>query len=213
MITEYTEQDFQGMMFKVNEIPLTQDIFTYFPVLSKHKEFSLSVTVDRNFLLRYLFLVYDAKSPFRTIDDLNRMKLTVLDYLNINIKEEPEWMDYVLCKNDNFCDMIIRFCRMQNSPDFAELVIYKESYYEALRAQMGTFKTPLDEKNHLANTAKKKENIRELEKVFLVGDTSVQLLKQLNEEIEHESLDLRPEDIAEKISKGEDPLNGHKEYE
>ncbi len=67
--------DFTGLKYRVDQIPQGTDLIVKFRELADIKEFSEYTCPDRNYLIRYIFLVYDPGSPLiKKYTDLSKRK-------------------------------------------------------------------------------------------------------------------------------------------
>jgi hypothetical protein len=133
-------EDYTKMRFNVQEVPDGKDLFAAFPDLKRYNEFAVPFseaieTLNRNQLLRYIFLCYDKQSPY-VKHEPNLAKRKVLCALEAGFKpiskkgEFAPMLQAVLGgKVVEVRRMINRFCRLQDDLGWTLLVSGMENYY------------------------------------------------------------------------------------
>lgn len=211
-IPEYTVQDFKGLLYPVFEIPEGETImdrlgggdldYTEFHVVLGPHGFAPG---DKDKVIRYIACVYDMKSPFlKDYQEINNRKLAAALYVGFELDKDNRFPQHVEDMLMGDCEptvnMVIRYCRGYNSPDYSWLVAIWDEFFRILKAiQLG--------QDYDYNKAGKiRDDIKRLSREFIVHDDSTSLKSRLYKEIEHDSLKLRPEDIANKIEDGVSPV-------
>jgi hypothetical protein len=133
-------EDYLKMKFNVQGIPEKKDLFSAFPELKRYEEFFVPLpepvdTVDRNQLLRYIFLCYDKGSPYvRHEPNLSKRKVMCAleaGFTPKNKKGEfgPQLQAVMANKVPEIRRMINRFCRVLNDMGWILLVSSMENFY------------------------------------------------------------------------------------
>lgn len=110
--------------------------------------------------------------------------------------------DIIKGKNPATNQMIISFCRSLGSDAYTTIAHLRDLYYRSLEKEGGDQLDGL-ELGRLIDSLKK---INALEKEFLQDDESPQLNRSLIQRIEAEKLEYTPEEIAEKLDNGLNPI-------
>lgn len=109
-------------------------------------------------------------------------------------------------ENNNFNAMIVCYCRMTKSPRFTRLVTYIDTLYQKeLDLRNGEDNEKAKDIIHVIDTLDNR--IETITREILNNDSSDNLAVSLLNEVERVSLGLRPEDIAEKLANGIDPVD------
>jgi len=184
-------------------LPSWQKIWTVF-----------NANVNRVGIVKYIFMMYQEKSPLLAISNLIERKATAarlagLETVNGDFREYYK----VMMAGDNLVinRMILDFCRLQKNPDFSEYVVYEEIFYRQMGITLNSTK-PDDVAKAISNISTVKSKMSALKKTFLFSDDTKGLLRSFMEEASAESIKLRREDIAEALEEGIDPLQGYTPY-
>jgi hypothetical protein len=105
--------------------------------------------------------------------------------------------------------MIIAFCRHNYYDDEVTLVAMREVFYRSMADLLDNRDAKPDDITEWKKTSK---SITDLKVEILNGDENRILSAALVKKIEEESLGFRPEDVAYRIKRGEDPLDGYDFY-
>jgi hypothetical protein len=204
----FKDSEYNNLLVPVHRLPESVDIQSKYKRFQDHPEFSASIRVDRNKLLRYIILMYDFNSPFNKIKDLVRRKtLCALEagFEQVDGRFKDNVIKIMICSDKVVNAMIIRFLSFFNNHHFSYLVALLQGYENELNNIMAG-----DVKN-LQLIQDYIKQIEITERKMLNNDTSMELKEDLYAYIESKRLELRPEDIAIKMSKGEEILDGFKE--
>lgn len=136
------DEDFQAMTYNVMAVPLDENILDHFPSLKMFKEFEPTFLedegIDHNSVLRYIFLMYQKRTPLMKIDDLIERKLEAARMAGLPFDENGMPHPYIdqMLKGQLFIisEMIIRLVRMQGNLKFASLMIGTEAFYKKHQA-------------------------------------------------------------------------------
>jgi hypothetical protein len=207
---EFSDKDFEGMLFQVNRIPDNKNLFKYIPVLASYPEFKVELVEDLKpiaKLFKYIAMVYDINSPFFKHEvNIAKRKIAVAKYVGYDISTDGKFDPYIeevmRCKVPAVTPMIIRYVRMHNNHKYSLLVAIEEQYYNFLtKLASGEAKT-----SEIETIMKMEKQIQEIKTELLAGDQSPELAEDLFLAIEAEKLELSPEFIARKKRAGEVPI-------
>ena len=213
----FKDTDFKNLTWKIHEIDESSKIELVIPTIKLYPEFNVPLSVSKIKVIKYIVYLYDSNTPLRVIDNFFTRKKQAADLAKFpkddNGDYDKDYEDIVFGKNKEVNRMVIRYCRVQRSPQMAQLVIYEEGYYNELH----TLKTdnemkPSDRVNLLKNIDTIATKIEQLSGRFLSGDDGATIKGQLFDEIENEELQLTPEDIALKLETNEKPLGDYNPY-
>jgi len=142
---QYNSKDFSRLTFQIFELDPRVQLTKEFPRLGTVQVFAKSTgRIESNLLLRYVIFCYDRYSPLREIEDLPLRKETALHLAGIT---EPSPGVEALLDNKLpiVCDMIIEYCRLQNSRVFQMKVVALEALYEYQRLIIDPIDRDLDD--------------------------------------------------------------------
>lgn len=219
IITEgYSKTDFSQMMFDITTVTGKKNVLDVFSSLKIYPDFTQIIVdkdgdvIDKNALLKYIFLVYDRESPVvKQNDNLIKRKLEAAQMAGFPTESEGFFAPGVDAAmkglNSAVNAMIIRFCRMHSGALYSALVTVNEAYYYKLQLTL----TPSEEHKTKSEIELEKikgdlwrqalvmmKDIAELTKDLLAQDNSPYLKKDLFCLIDKETLELNltPERIA-----------------
>lgn len=211
-VPEYTEEDFKGLLYPVFEIPEGKSIMdTLGDSELDFKEFKAPIGKygfkpgEKDKVIQWIACVFDMASPFISdFQDVNTRKVIAAAYVGFEVDDSKRFEDHIekmmMGSIEPVVDMIIRYCRGYNQPDYSFLVAIWQDYYRTLKIiQQGKdydYKKVSDMRN----------DIKTLSKAFLLQDDSSKIIEKLYKDIEEDSLLLTPEDIAQKITDGVSPI-------
>jgi len=215
---EFSDISFKDLMFNVSTLPEGVDILQFFPALSNYDEFKAEMPLpklDRNKVISYIAYLYDRKSPLLRIDNAHARKNEAAQLAKFDMRKG----EYVNGYQEIIADihipvnkMIMRYIRMQKSAKFAKFIIYDEALYLQMAKLRIDSKEDKEKTNDILTAIDKMSRVHEqLQSDLLGGDTAQGLTDEFYSQVEMAQLELRPEDIAQKLEDGDDPLNGFKE--
>jgi hypothetical protein len=201
---DYNKSDLKNIRYDVLS---ENDYLKKYPELKRYPEFAKQSGKEFNKLFRYIACSYDKNSPLHYLGSVMKRKLEAAKIAEFDTDKDgnltPEYENILRCGDKKVNLMIIRYCRLQGDIDFTVCM----TYYEALHKQQIELldSTESDEKTKdlIANIQTLKTHIKTYEDSILQNDTSKELTREFIEQIEMESLELRPEDIARKVKDGE----------
>ena len=211
MNSQFVEKEFAGMMFNPMKVPDGKNIFKVFPDLEKVPVFKKSAGpgLDNQKVMLWVLCMYDKNTPYRAkYKDALKRKIEVAHDVGFEIENTGIFTapveDFLKGFNEKVNRKVIEFIRMHKSFKYSYFVGIENSYYGIMQEVM-------------KGQTKRMKEFREL------GDELEEVLMQLlNEDdnphtkeaflryVEEDRLHLRPEDIALKILKNEQPIT-HKE--
>ena len=180
--------------------------------LSRHKEFQVKVGSKRK-IAQYIILMYDknndeirAEYPFYPQRKMEVAKCVGLVEGN---KASKAVEDILIGKNEDVNAMIVRYLTLFNDPDLLILSAYYEIY---INLNKSAYRGEVD-KNTIANLETVNKAIKDLTDGLFGGKDETELRKELYKSIEEQSLGIRPEEIAEALQSGKEPLKGFNPYQ
>lgn len=188
--------------------------------MSKYKEFTneLPKFMKRGKVLKYIVLMYDINTEMNNVfPDYNTRKRECAILAGFIIEENNKFdedvEDFLIGKNEAINDMIARYIRLFNNPDYIAYVSYWSMLAHEILASLTTTKLTkegavvekdsADYRYTLNNIDDLTKKINNLSKSIFRGDDSAALRKALYKSMERERLALRPESIADMTDKGE----------
>lgn len=184
-----------------------EELFEKYPAFSLYPAFRLECGIPFSNAIAIIVQVYTPKSE--DLSELWSMKLKAAK--NCGYKVDDGKITDDACqkclegKDEIFNKMIVAYCRMTKNLKFSRIVTYVDALYmkmEALRNGDDDGEKTKDTITVIDTLDQKIEKgIRE----FLNGDVNQTV--DVLVEVERVSLGIRPEDIAEKILNGEDPVD------
>ena len=215
---DFKDSDFDRLTFNIYKLDTTKrTVLEYFPILETYyrdvipKDFAF----DESTILKYIILFYDRNSPLQHMDKLMEKKAKAMELCGCPVDDtgmfENEYISVFDGGDYDVNRMIVLYCRMQRSHDFSELVFYDDMFYSEMQ-NAKIEQDPAKRGKAMDNMTRAKDQIKKLQETLLSGDNSPKLINYLYDEVENESLGLRPEEIAEKLKMKYDPLNGYTPY-
>lgn len=190
--------------------PLDKDVLVR---LSKFSEFKVQLTGISKFnVVQYIILMYDknnhdvrAEYPFYP-----QRKLEVAKAVGLvtGKKADKKAEDMMVGKIEPINKMIVRYLTLFNDPDLLMLASYYSMY---LHMNVQAYSPDFD-KNTIANIETVNTSIKELTENIFGGKDETELRQELYKSIEEQSLGIRPEEVAEMLQKGENPLKDYSPY-
>ena len=182
---------------------------------SLHPDFmeplELQEVKEKNFFA-YVVATYDIESPFviKYGDWAQRRRETAkaagLPMRGTRYLEEAE--DIILGKNPVTNRIIARYLFLQNDIDFIKYQTYQALYYQQVKLSLGAdFDNPGHYDKLKENIDKLSTDIKSLQTAIFHGDETKEMKMALYDFVAKISLDIRPEDIAERKLKGEDVVD------
>lgn len=180
--------------------------------LSRHKEFAAKVPNKRK-VVQYIILMYDknndeirAEYPFYP---QRKMEVARCVGLVEGGKAPKVVEDILIGKNEDVNAMIVRYLTLFNDPDLLLLSAYYSIYINLNKA---AYKGEID-KPTIANLETVNRAIKDLTDGLFGGKDETELRQELYKSIEEQSLGIRPEEIAEALQSGKEPLKGFNPYQ
>ena len=162
-------------------------------------------------VIQYVILMYDMANeeivneyPFYP----NR-KREICRMIGLKITKSIEEM--LIGKDLQLNAMIVKYITLFNNPDLLNLASFYEIFiFLNQKAFSGDVNTA-----NIKDIEKVNASIKRLEESIFRGKDETELRKELYKTVREQALGIRPEEIAEKLARGEDPLefNPYKDYE
>lgn len=173
-----------------------------------------------NLIHDYICYVYHPESPLRNYDSMNKIKVKAAEYAGFprykNGNFEEDYEDIILCKNEMVNKMIIQYLKIHGNPDYKRLCMYNDQLDILLNkltelkddTQDPKERKTVEETRKLiySNIDSVSETIKNINLIFLKNDDNRDLLRSLYMDIEMENLGIFPEEIAEMLAQGVDPV-------
>ena len=157
--------------------------------------------------------MYDLNSSLRKeILDHGERKNQACQLAGFKLKKNKfskEVENFLVGENFYVNNMIVKYILLFSDPDYLLLQMDYNMYAVAgLKAFSGNF-----DRFDIESNFKLNKRIKEVTNNLFGGDESRNLRRALYKSIEDKREMLKPEDIAEKMAKGEDPLDGYDKYD
>lgn len=197
---------------KVN--PEDEDFVEKFQSL--HPDFTNDFFLDKKItlysLFKYIVLTFDVESPYviKYSDWAQRRRLTAKEcgFPMKGMHYLPEAESIILGKKQSTNRIILRYCFLQNDIDFIKHFSYQNMLYTQLKMVMDeSIEKPADYDKLKKNIDDLTHELRGLENAIFHGDESKLLRSALYDFTARISLDIRPEDRADKIEEGEEVVD------
>lgn len=181
---------------------------------SKYEEFQEEIpkSVALGKLIRYIILLYDLSTEMNDVfKDVTTRKRECAILAGFEILDtyrfDSDVEDFIIGRTEVINNMIIKYVRLFNDPDYIILVSYWNMLLHEIGTSMnlnksdGDIKESKDLKDTRINIDALNKHISELSKNIFRDDDNRNLRKALYKTMEKERLILRPEDIASQITK------------
>jgi hypothetical protein len=208
MKSQFNDKEFSGMMYNPIRIPEGENILKFYKDLNRVRAFKLDPGegIDNNKLMQYIFCMYDKNSPYRKkYSDVLKRKIEVAHEVGFEdigggIFESPV-EDMLKGKNRVVNSKIVEYVRLHRNFKYAFLVSIEASYYNIMLDIMGGATKQIGDARNIQTELE--ETLMEI----INQDNNPYLKDEILRYMEDERLELRPEDIAVKMQKGETPIS------
>jgi len=211
MNLQFKNIEFNDMMYNPSKITSGKSVFDVYKELNKYPEFKMShgEGLDNELVMLYIFCMYDKETPYkRKYPDVIKRKLIIAKEVGFPKEENGEFTsvveDMLKGLNKVIQRKIVAFVRMHRDYQYTYHVGIDNSYYNLMEHVMNgdSKKIPL-----LKEIKKElEESLHEL----LNGDNNRYSKEEVLKYIDDERLLLRPEDVALKMKKNEQPVTVEK---
>jgi hypothetical protein len=202
----FADAEFGQMMFNVNKVAHNRSIFKAFPALNKVPELRRPVGkgFEKNRVMRYICLMYDKNSPFRRrFPDISKRKIEAAKHAGYKLEEggifAEKVEDMLTGKIPHINRMLVAYLRLHRNIKFSYLVSMEESFYHLMEQVTG---------GDMKNLNQLKEIQAEIEETMadILSDDNTHLIQDsVLKYIEDKRINLRPEDIARRDRKLNQP--------
>lgn len=208
MKTQFSDKEFQSMLFNPIRVPDGESVLKVYKDLTKIRAFKLDPGegIDNNKLLKWIFCVYDKQSPYRKkFTDILKRKVeaahdTGFEDTGGGVFTDPV-EDFLKGRNRVVNMKIVEFVRLHRSYKFSYQITVEAAYYNLMLEILGG-----DTKN-ITKARELKDELEDNLIELLNQDTNSLLKDEILRYMENERLQLRPEDIAKKLQEGEAPIS------
>lgn len=204
---QFTDIEYRGMMFNPAKVPEKTGVFKIFPGLKKYSVFKKSPGPELNndLVMLYIMCMYDKSTPYRgKYTDVLKRKIEIAHDVGFAMDEKgifTEPVEDMLKGNNKVVNRkVVEFIRMHRSFKYTYLVTIETSYYNVMLEVMeGATKRIPDLKGI-------QEELEETMVELMNEDDNPYIRDAVLRYMEEERLQLRPEDIAIKLSNDEQPI-------
>lgn len=196
------------MLYNPVRVPEGTDILSFFKELKKYRPFTLSPgeTISNTMVMMYIFCMYDAKSPYRKkYPDALKRKVEIAHDIGWKVDDQGHFespvADFLEGKNQIVNLKAVEYIRMHRSSKYALLVSMESSYYKILLDIMNGDTRAIQQ----ARTVQ--ADLEQMQLEIQNEDKNPFLSDSLLRYIEQERIELRPEDIAQKMREGKTPVS------
>lgn len=205
---QFTDIEFRGMMYNPSKVPEGETVFKIFPALKAHQPFKKSPgkELDNNLVMLFIFCMYDKSTPYRSkFPDVLKRKIEIAHDVGFKIDEkgvfEDPVEDFLKGNNEVVNRKVVEFVRLHRSFKYSYLVTIEASYYNLMLEVMG------GETKRIPDLRSIQEELENTMAELLTEDDNPYIRDAVLRYMEEERLQLRPEDIAIKLTAGEQPIS------
>lgn len=204
---QFNNLEFRGMLYNPSKVPEGESVFKIFPELKHHQPFKKSPGPELNndLVMLFIFCMYDKSTPYRgKYTDVLKRKIEIAHDVGFVIDEKGNFEDPVedllKGKNEIVNRKIVEFVRIHRSFKYTYLVTIEASYYNVMLEVMeGATK-------RIPDLRSIQEELENTMADLLTEDDNPYIRDAVLRYMEEERLQLRPEDIAIKLSNNEQPI-------
>ena len=209
---EFRSSEFSRMRYDVHSVSNDQDILQEIPELAAISEIcdipEIYNGLFRTAIVKYIAYMYDPGTPVYTmVPDVMKRRFYSAELADLpkqnSVRFTPS-VEKILTGEDKLInDAIVSFVAKNNSALYTKLVVYLTALELQLKAILaGGYKSDALEAVDLLE-----KGISDITRKILNEDSARFTLDALYDKVRSEKLQLRPEDIADKIREGEDPVD------
>ena len=204
---QFTDIEYRGMMFSPAKVPEKTSVFKIFPELKKYSVFKKSPGPELNndLVMLYIMCMYDKSTPYRgKYTDVLKRKIEIAHDVGFAMDEKgifTEPVEDMLKGNNKVVNRkVVEFIRIHRSFKYTYLVTIETSYYNVMLEVMeGATKRIPDLKGI-------QEELEETMVELMNEDDNPYIRDAVLRYMEEDRLQLRPEDIAIKLTNDEQPV-------
>lgn len=204
---QFTDIEFRGMMFNPSKVPEGESVMKIFPALKAHQPFKKSPgkELDNNLVMMFIFCMYDKSTPYRSkFPDVLKRKIEIAHDVGFKVDDkgvfEDPVEDFMKGNNEIVNRKVVEFVRIHRSFKYSYLVTIEASYYNLMLDVMGGATKRIPDLRSI------QEELENTMAELLTEDDNPYIRDAVLRYMEEERLQLRPEDIALKLSAGEQPV-------
>lgn len=211
MELEFTKDDFKNCILDTFSMPIGVNVMDAYPLLEKLSGFEYDFEgypnprMDKNKTIRYINYYYSKGSPLsERYKDYKQRKAAAA--IIAGFESSPKTGDFhpkieaMLSGSDHMVNrMVVSFVAHNYSTNFSSLIALRDMFLKALEDQTDPQK--------VVKIFEINEKLELLEQRMLNGDQNPKINAALVQSIEEIKLELKPEDVAKRISKGLPPID------
>ena len=177
----------------------------------EHAEFQAHVRgIDSDQILKYIIYAYDKESELRDeFPNIHQRKAQAALLAGFKLKKNrfPDTVeDMLLGRLKPVNIMIVKYILLRSDPDLLALETYMDIFTKQSIATLSQVSDPKEYKDVLANTEVLRKKISELTNNIFGGEDVAAIKREIYGQLEQKRSAIRPEQIAERIEKGEEPI-------
>ncbi len=207
MNSQFTNIEFQGMMFNPTKVTDRGSVFRAYKSLGKHRVFKRpnGYDLDNEMVMKYIMCMYDKNTPYRQkYPDVLKRKIEIAHDIGFPINDtgifDDPVEDFLKGNNKVINRKIVEFVRIHRNFKYSFLVGIENSYYNIMLEVMdGATK-------RIADLRSIQEELENTMVELMNEDNNPHIRDAVLRYMAEERLQLRPEDIAMKIANGEDGI-------
>ena len=206
---DYDALDWGGLMTpNINRLPPRKDPRLEYKEVYRYPEYYPEAYPQTDLIkaLKYISMVYDAKSPLHgLINDIKKVKMVAAELAGFIRQEDGKFLTNVMqilaCQDAITNKMIVRYVVSNKSGLYSKYILYSELHASAMESLLAGGKN-ISVKD-FDTLADKLDDVRQ---EMFRNDQSKPLEEAFSDFYFTEKLALRPEDIAKKLQRGEAPV-------
>lgn len=209
---EFKEREFSRMRYNVHKVEDSEDIVKKIPELGDIPEIAdipkVHKGLKRTAIVKYIAYMYDPGTPILTsVPDVMKRRFFAAELAGFpkrnSVKFTKEVEDLITKGDEVVNNAITAFVVRQNSPLYTKLTVY----LVALELQLKLILSGKYKSDAIETVDQLESNISDITRRMLNDDSAKFVVDAIYDKVRSEKLELRPEDIADKIADGEKPVD------
>jgi hypothetical protein len=204
---QFNEREFSGMLYNPSKVPDGKNIMLVFKELGKNRVFKRvsGEGLEEGKVMLYIVCMYDKNSPYRKkYPDVLKRKIEVAHDVGFEMEHGGKFVspveDLLRGKNEIVNSKVTEFVRLHRNFQYSYLVATEAGYYSIIADIVG------GDVKRIADARNAKDDLEKTLMDMLAGDQNPAVVDSVLRYMEEERLNLRPEDIAQKLAKNEPPV-------
>lgn len=199
-------KDWEGVSHNFMTLTKSENVIGKYPELKE--VFGGYYEPNAENVFRYIIAYYNIDSPIRTEPDIITRKRKAAAVAGWEFDSSGRFSkdveEILLGRSKDVNKLILDYCYFQNNADFVMLAVYEQGLYIE---QTNLLESPFN-KDTVKKIKEIKDEIDTLKKTILNGDILFKsLVNQLQQKTKQIILELKPENIADKIKQGLAPVD------